>query len=270
MMMLASTFSFWILVNATMTLSLLTTTMAHHPREEGKRRKSSRKLHVGKSGKGVHGCPCWEEKQLKVATEEWNCDGGGGEVDGGIRLINDADADFGDLSIFEVESDGRGFFDGSLCASIGTRDNSDKPAVFYTFLTTEEESTCVEQLTDRCDKLDIWETDETGDTPVEDSFGAVLKNNKGRKGPGYSHTQGRIEEGSRNIGNFIADIDRYNIMCCHLEEKLNATILEKDASEMCANELVDEVSSSLSSELLESTNQVDEPNADNNKITSRN
>eukprot|EP00978_Attheya_sp_CCMP212_P021122 scaffold61301_cov45-Attheya_sp.AAC.2 len=116
--------------------------MAHHPREEGEHRKTLRKLNelkVGKSGKGMHGCPCWEEKQLKVATEEWGC--------------------YGSSKLDVWESDGL-----RLCVSVGKCD-SDKTAVFYTFLTAEEDSACVEQLMDRCNKPDIWETDET-DTPV--------------------------------------------------------------------------------------------------------
>jgi len=77
-MKLTSTISFWILVNATMMLSLLTTVMAQHLRDEGKHRKSLRKLKVSKSDKAgctssTDGCPCWEKKDLSIATEGWEC-----------------------------------------------------------------------------------------------------------------------------------------------------------------------------------------------------
>eukprot|EP00978_Attheya_sp_CCMP212_P008214 scaffold19205_cov38-Attheya_sp.AAC.2 len=116
--------------------------MAHQPWEEGKHRKTLKKLNelnelkVGKS-----------EKQLKVATEEWGCYGGSELEDSELKLGED-DTDF-----YESQD------------SSSFQHDSGKTAVFYTFLTAEEESACVEQLMDRCNKPDIWGTDET-DTPV--------------------------------------------------------------------------------------------------------
>eukprot|EP00978_Attheya_sp_CCMP212_P033450 scaffold134995_cov74-Attheya_sp.AAC.1 len=77
MMKLASTFSFWLLVNATITLSLLTTTMAHQPQEEGNHANLVRKL-KGKSSKmsksmKMNDCPCWGKEELEAATKDWHC-----------------------------------------------------------------------------------------------------------------------------------------------------------------------------------------------------